>query len=207
MGGVFSSNDGIKSDTNTLKNYYTKDDIDSKIKNIPTGNYLTYTNSNKNEMNLSGDYLTVNNKTGNPLVKLDNNGTLTINNKNQLSAILKNSSQIQNFGIQNGNDASGDFLRISKVSLDNTGGYTQQPFIRMNISPSDTDGSSRLTIMRTNTIFSGDVRFGNDNNYYSVSRGDLVNDNCIYLKRTDQSNSDASKNYNDKQVAKWCPSS
>lgn len=200
MGGLFSSSDGVKSDTNSLKNYYSKSDIDTKIKNIPTGNYLTYTDSNKNNMNLPGDYLTINNKTGNPLVKLDNNGTLTINNKNQLSAILKNSNQTQTFGIQNGNDGGGDFLRIGKVTLDNTGGYTQQPFVRMSMSPSDTDGSSRLTMMRTNTIFSGNVRLGEDNNYYSVSRGDLVNDSCIYLKRTDQTNSDASKNYTDKQI-------
>jgi hypothetical protein len=206
MGNLFSSN-SINTDTKNLTNYYTKTDIDNKLKNIQTGNYLTYSDSNKNSINLSSDYLTIKNKAGNPLLSLNNSGTVTLNSKNQLSTILKADGQTQTFGIQNGNDASGDFLRIGKVVLDNNGGYTQQPFIRMHMSPSDTDGSSRLTYMRTNTMFSGDVRFGADNNYYTVSRGDLVNDNCLYLKRTDQSNSDTSKNYTNKEVAKWCPSS
>lgn len=185
-----------------LSNYYNKTESDSKY--ALNKNYLEYTNANKNTMELPGDYLTLT-KNGKQLVNVNNNGSLTINNNNQISTILKGVNQSNTFAIQNGNDGN-DFIRIGKVVLNETGNLTSQtPFIRMEMSPSDTDGSSRLTSIRSNVLFSSDLRLGSDNNYYTISRGDLINDSCIYLKRTDLSNNDASKNYTNKQIGKWCP--
>lgn len=208
--GSFMSTDNTYKDVSDLTNYYTKTNSDNKYalkSQIPTGNFVTYADANKNSFNMSADYITVNNKTGQNISKLDKTGTITVNNNNQVSTILKNTNQTQTFGIQNGNDSYGDFIRLGSVTLDTNGSISKQtPFIRFNMKPTDTDGSSLLTYVRSNIIANKDVSFGDDNIYYTLSRGDLKTDKCVTLKFTDQSNTDTTKNYKDKQVLKWCPS-
>ena len=156
---------------------------------------------------MSADYITVKNKTGNNILKLDGKGYVTLNNTNNIAMLMKNPSQTNMFGLQNGSDTGGDYLRIGALTLDENGNEkTRKVFMRMNMDSNDTDGSTLTTLIRSNLVVSKDVLFGADNNYYKLSKG-ASGDDCVYVKRTVQDNTDTTKNFKDKQIYKWCPSS
>ena len=209
----------ITKDVNNLTNYTNTNELNSKLDNISSsisgGNYLSYSNSDKNTIELGGDYLEFK-KNGNSLSKLNKDGTFEITNLSnstlnspslQFKRTDNSIKQTQILGIQSGGDTNAnekrDFLRIGTFKTDSSNNYAFSPFVRFD---SLSDGSGSLVSrFRAPVIFNNNLNIGQDTNYYTISSGDLINDNCIYLKRTDQSNPDTTKNYIDKPVGKWCP--
>ena len=204
----------IDKDVNDLTNYYNKGKVDEKISSINTnintlqsGNYLAYTDSNKNAMNLSGDYLTFQNSSNQPLIKFNKYGTMNINTTNSVPFTFNYPGQTHSLGLQSGNDGS-DFIRIGQVTLNDDGSVkNQKPFIRMDVSPTDMDPnlpSRKVTIRAPTIALNGKINIGpeSDSQYYQISRqSNFPVDPCLYMNYIDTS---VTPNIN-KQVGKWCP--
>jgi len=204
----------IDKDVNDLTNYYTTGKVDEKISSIKTnidtlqtGNYLAYTDSNKNAMNLSGDYLTFQNSSNQPLIRFNKYGTMNINTTNSVPFTFNSPGQTHSLGLQSGNDGN-DFIRIGQVILNDNGTVkNQKPFIRMDVSSNDTDPElpSRRVLIRAPTIaLNGKINIGSDNDtqYYQIYRqSNFPVDPCLYMNYIDTT---VTPNIN-KQVGKWCP--
>jgi hypothetical protein len=178
----------------------------AKTTDIPSGNYLAYTNSNKDSINLSSDYLNINDKTGKLLTTLKKTGTMNINTTNQVPFTFNSPNQKYNMALQAGNDSSGDFIRFGQVTLnDDETIKNQQPFIRMDVSPNDTDPGlpSRRVLIRAPTFgINGNINIGSDAQYYQMSKkSNFPVDPCLYMNYIDTT---VTPNIN-KQVGKWCP--
>jgi hypothetical protein len=202
-----------KTDLTSLSN--TVNSINTNVSNIQSGNYLSYSGSSKNTIELSDDYLQFT-KNGNQISKLNKDGSFEITNLsnstlNSPSIQFKRTDdsikQTQILGIQSGGDTTGnekrDFLRIGSFKKDTNNNYQISPvFVRFD-TLSDGSGSP-VSRFRSPVIFNNNLNIGQDSKYYTIST-DFSKDKCISLKETDQSNSDTTANYTDKPVGKWCP--
>ena len=151
---------------------------------------------------MDADYLSIGNKSKKEIMNLQNDA---INLKTS-NITFKNDSQSQILGIQSGSDYTAgkdrDYIRFGRIDPTNN---IMTPIIRLdslkNVESGLTDATARV---RAPVIFNNDIRFGQDNKYYTLTPS--ISEKCIYLKKTDQSNTDVTKNYTDKQVGKWCES-
>ena len=209
--------------TTDLSNYANKTTDLSNYANKTTdlANYLKYNDDKKSinvNINSDTDYFTLNDLNNKQIAKFGKNTIIdninskqvTINN-NGLTAglVLTNQSGGQKniFSIQNGNDTNTstigttDFLRIGQVALNTDGSIkSQYPFVRMDMNPNDTDGSSLTTRVRSNVSFNKDINIGDDNKYYNISRDNTM---CLILKYKDTG---VTPN-KDIQIGRWCPPS
>lgn len=207
----------ITKDVNNLTNYTNTTDLNTKLNtinsNISGGNYLSYSNSDKNTIELGGDYLEFK-KSGNSLSKLNKDGTFEITNLSnntlnspslQFKRTDNSIKQTQILGIQSGGDTIAnqkrDYLGIGSFKTDSSNNYKVSPFVSFD-TLSDGSGSP-ISRFRAPVIFNSNLNIGQDLKYYTIYPN--FSDNCIYLKQTDQSNSDTTKNYIDKPIGKWCP--
>jgi hypothetical protein len=200
------------SDLTSLSN--TVNSINTNVSNIQSGNYLSYSNIDKNTIELGGDYLEFK-KSGNSISKLNKDGTFEITNLsnstlNSPSVQFKRTDnsikQTQILGIQSGGDTIAnqkrDFLSIGSFKTDSSNNYEISPFVRFD-TLSDGTGSP-VSRFRTPVIFNNNLNIGQDLKYYTIST-DFASNKCIYLKETDKTNSDMTQHVIDKPVGKWCP--
>ena len=199
----------INKDVNNLTNYYDKPTVDGKINSINTnintlqsGNYLAYSDTNKNTFNMDADYLSIGNKSKKEVMKLESN---SINFKTS-NVTFKNDTQSQVLGIQSGSDGTGDsqrdYIRIGRIDPSDN---SMNSFIRFDTNKNSTSGNLDPTVrVRSPIYFNNELRIGtpgtDDGNYYTITAGDLKSgtDNCIYLKRKNSTDNTTT------QIGKWC---
>lgn len=212
-----------KNDTSSLTNYYTKTQSESTYAKqsqlpdltpyakkadlatyAPTGNYLSYSDASKNTFNMDADYLSIGNKSKKEIMKLQDNAI----NFNTSNITFKNDLQSQVLGIQSGSDNTAgndrDYIRFGRIDPTNN---SMNSIIRLDSLKNVVSGVTDVTArVKSPVIFNNDIRFGQDNIYYTLSPSNIISEKCIYLKKTDQSNTEVTKNYTDRQIGKWCES-